>query len=350
MDMSQMRFVAPGHERHAAHGGTTASTAIQLDGPAVRAAAATAKQALLGLASTQLGVAGREPHRRARASSRAAASRSRTAQLLGGQAVQRAMPASYSLTTATGAQPRDRGCSGDPARSRSSQYKLVGTTRAARRHPGQGHRQYTYVHNIRVPGMLHGRVVRPRGQGALRHRRRSRCRVDESSIKHIPGAQVVRKGDFLGVVAPKEYDAIQAAAQLKVKWADPPQPRRAPATSGADAATTRPATRTADRRLARRPPATSTRRFASAAKTVTATYTYHYNGHVPIGPSAAVADVKPDGARDLHEARRGTRHRARPSPTLLGLAAERRSGVTYYEGSSALRRRRRTTTPPRRPR
>ena len=46
--------------------------------------------------------------------------------------------------------------------------------------------------------------------------------VDESSITHIPGVQVVRKGDFLGVVAPQEYDAIQAAAQLKVKWADPP--------------------------------------------------------------------------------------------------------------------------------
>ena len=34
--------------------------------------------------------------------------------------------------------------------------------------------------------------------------------------------KIVRKGDFLGVVAPHEYDAIQAAAQLKVTWADPP--------------------------------------------------------------------------------------------------------------------------------
>ena len=90
--------------------------------------------------------------------------------------------------------------------------------------------KYTYVHNIRVPGMLHGRVVRPRGQGAVRRRNRfpKSLSVDESSIKHIPGAQVVRDGDFLGVVAPTEYDAIQAAAQLKVKWKDEPRCCRAP--------------------------------------------------------------------------------------------------------------------------
>ena len=52
--------------------------------------------------------------------------------------------------------------------------------------------------------------------------------VDESSIKNIPGVQIVRKGNFLAVVAPNEYDAIQAAAQLKVKWnirADPARDR-----------------------------------------------------------------------------------------------------------------------------
>ena len=78
------------------------------------------------------------------------------------------------------------------------------------------------MQNVRIPGMLHGRVVLPRGQyvsgfGA------PIVSVDESSISHITGARVVRKGDFLGVVAPHEYDAIQAAAQLKVKWADPPK-------------------------------------------------------------------------------------------------------------------------------
>ena len=50
--------------------------------------------------------------------------------------------------------------------------------------------------------MLHGRVVRPRGQGAYGDGTAPKIlSVDESSIKHIPGAQVVRFGNFLGVVA-----------------------------------------------------------------------------------------------------------------------------------------------------
>ena len=79
------------------------------------------------------------------------------------------------------------------------------------------------MHNIRIPGMLHGRIVRPRGQGAYGEGTApDLLSLDESSISQIPGAQVVRFKNFLGVVAPTEYEAIQAAAQLKVKWADPP--------------------------------------------------------------------------------------------------------------------------------
>ena len=66
--------------------------------------------------------------------------------------------------------------------------------------------------------MLHGRVVRPRGQGAYPYNSNVPVSVDAASIAHIPGAQVVQVNNFLGVVAPKEYDAIQAAAQLKVVW------------------------------------------------------------------------------------------------------------------------------------
>jgi len=84
--------------------------------------------------------------------------------------------------------------------------------------------KYTYVQSIRIPGMLHGRIVRPRGQGAYGDGTNPQLlSVDASSIAHIPGAKVVRKGNFLGVVAVKEYDAIQAAALLKAKWAAMPE-------------------------------------------------------------------------------------------------------------------------------
>src|SRR5581483_12364567 len=69
--------------------------------------------------------------------------------------------------------------------------------------------------------MLHGRVVRPRGQAGYGSGAPILA-VDERSVQHIPGVRVVRAGDFLGVVAPQEYDAIQAAAQLKVTWKDTP--------------------------------------------------------------------------------------------------------------------------------
>ncbi len=73
--------------------------------------------------------------------------------------------------------------------------------------------QFEFVHNVRVPGMLHGRVVRPPEVGA------SVASVDESSVRHIPGmVKVVVRNNFVGVVAEKQFQAIQAARQLKIRW------------------------------------------------------------------------------------------------------------------------------------
>ena len=71
--------------------------------------------------------------------------------------------------------------------------------------------------------MVHGRMIRPAVAGAVP------VKVDESSIKDIPGAKVVWDKGFLGVVADKEWDAIQAAEKLKVEWSDaaPPFPEQA---------------------------------------------------------------------------------------------------------------------------
>ena len=113
---------------------------------------------------------------------------------------------------------------GSPGTKPVSQYTIVGTSPPRIDIPDKVTGKMTYVHNIRVPGMLHGRIVRPRGQGAYGDGTSPKVlSVDESSIKHIEGAKVVRFGDdFLGVVAEHEYSAIQAAAQLKVKWAEMP--------------------------------------------------------------------------------------------------------------------------------
>jgi nicotinate dehydrogenase subunit B len=83
--------------------------------------------------------------------------------------------------------------------------------------------QEDFVVDIKVPGMVHGRVIRPAVAGSVP------VKIDESSIKDIPGAQVVHQNGFLGVVAPKEWDAIQAMEKLKVEWSkvEPPFPNQA---------------------------------------------------------------------------------------------------------------------------
>jgi len=78
-----------------------------------------------------------------------------------------------------------------------------------------------FVHDVRLPGMLHGRVVRPPYAGADHGEfiGNTLDSVDERSIAHIPGIRaVVVIRDFVGVVAEREEQAEQACAQLAVRW------------------------------------------------------------------------------------------------------------------------------------
>src|SRR6185437_16028624 len=76
--------------------------------------------------------------------------------------------------------------------------------------------RFEFVQYVKVPGMLHGRVVRPPQMGA------AVASVDRGSVRDIPGVQVVVRKDFVGVVAPIQYAAIRAARQLRVAWNPPP--------------------------------------------------------------------------------------------------------------------------------
>ena len=150
------------------------------------------------------------------------------------------------------------------------------------------------MQNVRVPGMLHGRIVRPRGQGAYPYNSDVPVSVDAELDRAHPGARkVVQVGNFLGVVAPEEYDAIQAAAQLKVVWnVNPILPGTGNLWShyrNLDATGQIAATVTTN-------VGNFTAAFASAAHTASGTFKYHYQGHTPIGPSCALADVTATGA------------------------------------------------------
>ena len=105
-----------------------------------------------------------------------------------------------------------------------SQYTVVGNSFPRIDIPAKVTGTYTYIQNVRIPGMLHGRSVRPRGAGANtveNHYAAERRRVLDQRTSRAPRS--CRINNFIAVVAPKEYDAIQAAAQLKVVWKSDPK-------------------------------------------------------------------------------------------------------------------------------
>ena len=166
-------------------------------------------------------------------------------------------------------------------------YKVVGTSVARFDLPPKVTATFLYAHEVRVPGMLHGRVVRP---PVVNSRPLS---VDERSIAGIPGVvRIVQKGSFLGVVAETEWAAIRAARAMKVTWAAPPAQLPAGPNGIYDyLQNTKPV---AERVATNTGNATAA--FAQASKTFDATYRWPFQMHGMIGPSCAVADVQGDKA------------------------------------------------------
>jgi len=144
--------------------------------------------------------------------------------------------------------------------------------------------QFEFVHHVRVPGLLHGRVVRPPEIGA------TVVQVDEQSVRNVRGlVKVVVRKDFVGVVAETQHQATLAARQLAVHWS--PGPELPPQKDFFDNLQKQPAHDTlsvnsqdVDARL------------ADASKVIRARYTYPYQMHGSVGASCAVADVKPESA------------------------------------------------------
>jgi nicotinate dehydrogenase subunit B len=144
--------------------------------------------------------------------------------------------------------------------------------------------QFEFVHNVRVPGMVHGRVVRPPEMGA------TVVSVDRNSVAGIAGVvQVVVRKNFVGVVAEKQWQAIQAARELKVVWGR--GTGLVPQAKFYEELRKQPSSDTAlvdsedvDQQLAK------------AKAVLEATYVYPYQMHGSMGSSCAVADVKGDRA------------------------------------------------------
>ncbi len=290
MDFSQMVYAHPESWLNVTGGGS-GSSGISSRSTNIRSAAALAKQTLLNMASTKLGV----PVASLSVASGVISGGGQSVKygdLIGGKMFNVQLTAANSQSAS--ASPFGNG-PGLGNTKPVSQYNVVGKSFPRIDIPAKVAATYTYVQNVRVPGMVHARVVQPRGAGANTSVNDQPVSVDPKSISHIPGAQVVQIGNWIAVVAPKEYDAIQAAAQLKVTWkSDPKLPGSGNfwgwlRTAG-DTNTDNPARFTTVQ-------GNVDAVMPTAAKTVSATYKYHYNGFMPIGPHAAVADVDAKGQR-----------------------------------------------------
>jgi nicotinate dehydrogenase subunit B len=172
-------------------------------------------------------------------------------------------------------------------------YTIVGQPVPRVDLPAKATGELVYVHDMRVPGMLHGRVVRPpyAGVDAGDFVGTSLIAVDESSVRGIPGlVAVVRIGDFVGVIAEREENAVKAAAQLRVRWKPTPilpDLKELETALRANPSTPRVLVDKGDVDAA----------IAAADKPVQRTYVWPYQMHGSIGPSCAVADVRDDLVR-----------------------------------------------------
>jgi nicotinate dehydrogenase subunit B len=170
--------------------------------------------------------------------------------------------------------------------------------------------RFEFVHNVRLPGMLHGRVVRPPTVGA------TVASVDESSVKDLPGVvKVVVKKNFVGVVAEKPWQAIQAANKLKVTWTPGPAlPRHA---DFYDHLRNQKSTR--DVLLVDSQDVEQ--KLGQAATVLKATYLHPYQMHGSVGSSCAVADVQGDKAT-LWSPTQGVWYQKSTAAMVLGLKPE----------------------------
>ena len=200
-------------------------------------------------------------------------------------------------------------------------YKYVGQSVARFDIPEKVTGRFTYMQDVRMPGMLHGRVVRPPAIGAQLEA------VDEASIESIPGiVKVVREGNFLGVVAQSEWSAIRAARDLKATWSEwKGLPEQAKLYEHVRA------TKVAKEEVTGNVGNTTEVMAKDGLKKLSATYDFAIHTHGSIGPSCAIAEFK-DGKLTSWSASQATHSLRKQLAKMFALPVEDVRCI-YVEGS-----------------
>jgi CO/xanthine dehydrogenase Mo-binding subunit len=286
-------------------GGASGSTGIQNGGRQMRAAAAEARRVLVEMAASKLsapveklivndGVVSAGDDKTKRIS---------YAQLIGGKYfnVQLDWNKQYGnpLYAPGKAQPK-----------KPSEHKIVGQPIKREDVAPKVFAQEDFVTDVKVPGMVHGRMIRPAVAGSVP------VKVDESSVKDIPGVKVVWDKGFLGVVADREWDAIQAAQKLKVEWSDasPPFPDQTALYDHIRNARVR-------KRDIQKETGNVDEAFKNAAKIIEAEYEWPFQSHASMGPACALVEIK-DGQVTCWSGTQKSHFQQEGLASILGLPPE----------------------------
>jgi nicotinate dehydrogenase subunit B len=256
--------------------------------PNIRKAAAYTYQALLDLASQRLGVPKNQITVKDGVVSGGGKHMS-YGDLVKGQQLKLTIPVMGDLTSLMGLT-----VTGNPPMKPVSQYTVIGKSYRNSVTASKVTAKEQWATDIRLPGMLHARMVHPKTLGSTLI---SAGAIDKSKF---PNAQVVVKGNLVGVVAPTEWEAIKASQQVAgaTKWTDW---KGLPGNENlftyfrehADWKTTK--VTKSDKTRGEAPPA-----IAGAPKKLKATYELPFMKHAPIGPTLAVADARPDGTVHIY--------------------------------------------------
>jgi nicotinate dehydrogenase subunit B len=244
------------------HGGTGGSSGVPRGAADLRRAAATARHAILNLAAARLN----QP----------------AAALMIADGQVRGNAGGPVVTIASLIGDTRLSVKLDPTAplKNPSSYTVVGQPRLRADVPDKCTGRHTYVQDLSVPGMVHGRVIRPPARGA------KLVSVDEASLRGIPDVRVVRIDNFLGVVAKDEWTAVTAARTLKAAWNEW---EGLPGSEGFDRVI-REAVIVRDQSVVSRGDVESA--LSAAAQQFSATYYWPFQSHASLGPSCAIADVR----------------------------------------------------------
>lgn len=288
-------------------GGASGSTGIQMGARPLRSAAAEARRLLLAAAARELAVPveALQVQDGVVRSSADATRQISYAQLIGGRRF--GSPVTWNGVVGNGMDVR-----GQAEPKPRSAYRLVGQSAPRRDLAGKVFGSSPYVTDIRVPGMLHARMVRPPRVGATLHS------VDEASIRRWRSARVVRERDFLAVVAEDEWSAVQASRALRAEWVGGPA-APLPGDAGLHAWLRNAPTQRREEVV--KNTEVDALLAAPGARVISAEYEWPLQSHASMGPACAVADVRSDsatvwtGSQKPHAVRDGV-------AKLLGLPAE----------------------------